>query len=251
MKNKKTAMIDITALDIKQNNHAKSLITDLSLSINEGEVLAIIGTSGSGKSALINAIMNSLSADFTVKGNILMPPNTRISLVPQSINALNPTTKIGSQLIQFSPRKKWYQRTDKSLVNNALTLAQLPVSVANLYPHQLSGGMAKRALSALAFIQNPDIIIADEPSCGVNDEFAEALFQHYKQLAHKKKKTVIIVSHDIKYVLDIADHILILQGVDNQESLSSIEYTTPKKITQGNSGSYSQALWKALPKNWN
>ncbi|MGR6860932.1 ATP-binding cassette domain-containing protein [Aliivibrio salmonicida] len=251
MKNKKTAMIHITALDIKQKNHSKSLITELSLSINEGEVLAIIGTSGSGKSALIHAIMNSLSPDFTVTGDILMPPKTRIALVPQSINALNPTAKIGSQLVQFGTRKRWYQRSDNTAVNNALTLAQLPISVANLYPHQLSGGMAKRALSALAFIQQPDIIIADEPSCGINDEYVEPLFQHYKKLAHKYQKTVIIVSHDINHVFDIADHILVLQGVDNQTSLSSMEYTTPKKIKQGKSGPYSQALWHALPKNWN
>lgn len=251
MKNKKTAMIDITALDIKQNNHAKSLITNLSLSMNRGEVLAIIGTSGSGKSALINAIMNGLSSDFTVMGDILIHPKTCIALVPQSINALNPTAKIGSQLVQFGPKKKWYQRRNKTAVHHALALAQLPISVANLYPYQLSGGMAKRVLSALAFIQDPDIVIADEPSCGVNDEYAEVLFQHYKQLAHKEKKAVIIVSHDIKYVLDIADHILVLQGIDNQKSLSSIEYTTPKKIKQGNSGPYSQALWQALPKNWN
>lgn len=248
---KRVAMIKIMSLTIKQKRHPTPLFSDLSLSIHGGEVLAIIGASGSGKSALINAIMNSISPDFTVTGDITINPTTRLALVPQSTNALNPTAKIGTQLAQFSPNKKWYQRKNQSDINNALSLAQLPSSVAQLYPYQLSGGMAKRALSALAFIQQPDVIIADEPGCGINDEFLEPLFQHYKYLAHQQKKGVIIVSHDIKHVLDIADKIVVLQNKDSKDNEYSIEYTTPEKIKQGKSDAYSQALWNALPTNWN
>lgn len=242
-------MIKIIALDIKQKGHSISLLTNLSLSIDKGEVLAIIGASGSGKSVLINTIMNALSSDFSVTGEIHVDPTVRIALVPQHIDALNPTAKIGSQLAQFDPTKKWYQRKNTAAIHKALTFAQLPLSVANLYPYQLSGGMAKRVLSALAFIQNPDVIIADEPSCGINDEYVEPLFQHYQHLAHNEKKGVIIISHDLRHVIDIADRILVLNNNDENQR-SSIEHTTSKDIREGRSQPYSQALWKALPNHW-
>lgn len=244
-------MIQIMSLTIKQNCHSAPLFSNLSLSINKREVLAIIGASGCGKSALINVIMNSIPPDFTVTGEIIIQPTARLALVPQSINALNPTAKIGTQLAQFEPKRKWYQRKNNTAIHNALILAQLPLSVAKLYPYQLSGGMAKRALSALAFIQQPDVIIADEPGCGINEEYLEPLFQHYKYLAHKENKVVIIVSHDIKHILDIADKIIVFKNTDDGDHISSIEYTTPEKIKQGNSNAYSQALWHALPKHWN
>ncbi|MDD9178635.1 MULTISPECIES: ATP-binding cassette domain-containing protein [Aliivibrio] len=243
-------MIQISALHIKQKDHQIPLLSNLSLSIDKGEVLAIIGASGCGKSVLINTIMNSLSSDFSVTGEINIDPTVQMALVPQYIGALNPTAKIGSQLAQFDPTKKWYQRKNTTAIHKALTFAQLPQSVASLYPYQLSGGMAKRVLSALAFIQNPDVIIADEPSCGINDEYVEPLFQHYQHLAHNEKKGVIIISHDLKHVIDIADRILVLNNNDDGNQLSSIEYTSPKHIKEGKSQPYSQALWKALPSHW-
>ncbi len=244
------SIIKITELDIKQKDDSCLLIDKLSLSINRGEVLAIIGTSGSGKSVLINAMMKSLSADFITEGELHIDPTIKIALIPQSSDALNPTAKIGAQLTQLDPMKKWYQRKNQSTINSALNWAQLPISVANLYPYQLSGGMAKRALSALAFIQNPDVIIADEPSCGLNNEYAQSLFQHYKFLAQRENKSVIIISHDLKHVIDIADRILVLNS-HYENKKPTIEHTTPDAIKQGMSQSYSQALWKALPSYWN
>jgi len=243
--------LQITNLTIKQCSQIKPLILGLSLTIKKGEVLGIIGTSGSGKSVLINSLIDCLPSVFELSGSIKYDEETRISLVPQSVEALNPTTKIGDQLSQFDPHKKWYHSKNKMLINSALSQAQLPPVVADRYPYQLSGGMAKRVMSALAFIQDTDIIIADEPSCGVNDELAQPLFQHYASLAHgPKKKAIIMVSHDLKHVIDIADRILVLQSTANSDSLSIIEHTTPNEIKQGNSQFYSQALWCALPEHW-
>lgn len=240
-----TTQLELRQFSIKLKNVTTPLFSNLSLSLKQGEILAIIGASGSGKSALVRALMQAIPSDFELSGTLSIAPNTRLALVPQSRNALNPTTKIGQQLLPFIPKEKRHHQDDKKKVHDALECAQLPCSVADLYPHQLSGGMAKRVLSALAFIQQPDILIADEPSCGVNDEYSEPLFRYYQTLAHTEKKTVIIVSHDLSHVIDIADRVMVLN--DHHE----IEHTTPTDIMNGNSHAYSQALWQALPKNWN
>ncbi|MUK63788.1 ATP-binding cassette domain-containing protein [Aliivibrio fischeri] len=251
MKNQSSIMLELKDIEIRLKTKTTPLFSKLSLSLKQGEILGIIGSSGSGKSTLINAIMHALPSGFELSGKINITPGTRLALAAQSRNALNPTTKIGRQLSQFIPKKSWFTRNNKEKVHNALAHAQLPYSVAELYPHQLSGGMAKRVLSALAFIQQPDILIADEPSCGINDEYSAPLFQHYQHLAHKDGKTVIIVSHDLSHIIDIADHILVLKNNNNDENTASIEHTTPSHIINGESDAYSQALWHALPKNWN
>ncbi|MUK93803.1 ATP-binding cassette domain-containing protein [Aliivibrio fischeri] len=250
MKDKNSIVLELKALEIRLTADTTPLFSNLSLSLKQGEILGIIGASGSGKSSLINAIMQALSDDFTLSGEIQIAQGARLALAAQSRNALNPTTKIGQQLSQFIPKNSWLTRKNKDKVREALAHAQLPFSVAELYPYQLSGGMAKRVLSALAFIQQPDILIADEPSCGINDEYSEPLFGHYQHLAHTDGKTVIIVSHDLSHVINIADHILVLDS-SRDGVVPSSEYTTPTHIINGDSNAYSQALWHALPKNWN
>lgn len=244
-------MLELKGIEIRLKTKTLPLFSKLSLSLKQGEILGIIGSSGSGKSTLINAIMHALPSEFELSGKINIASGTRLALAAQSRNALNPTTKIGRQLSQFIPKNSWFTHKNKDKVREALTHAQLPFSVAELYPHQLSGGMAKRVLSALAFIQQPGILIADEPSCGINDEYSAPLFQHYQHLAHKDGKTIIIVSHDLSHIIDIADHILVLKNNNDDEDTASIEHTTPSHIINGESNAYSQALWHALPKNWN
>lgn len=247
MLNDNKKLIHIKSLNVIQANGA-CFLSDLSFSIYSGEVLAIIGHSGCGKSSLLHTIMNALPETLTYSGSITSSSTIRMALIPQRIDVLNPTAKIGAQLTQFDKQKHQEATIKKRRIDTVLSWAQLPPSVADSYPHQLSGGMAKRVLSALAFIQEPDVILADEPSCGVNDDDAISLLKFYKQLAHKKEKAIVIVSHNLKHLVDIADRILVLSPPNG--TTLQYEFTTPEEIRQGKSHPYSQSLWKALPDHW-
>ena len=190
------------------------VISDLHLTVRPGEIVAVAGSSGSGKSLLASAILGILPGNATVKGHLhykgqeLTPAlqeklrGGEIALVPQSVAFLDPLMKVGKQA---DGHKKPYP-TEKR--RNLFKRFSLPEKTEKLYPFQLSGGMARRVLVSTALITDAQLIIADEPTPGMSLEQALEALQMFRELANEGK-AVILITHDIDLAFEFADRVAV------------------------------------------
>ena len=214
----------------------------INLTIQNGETLGILGESGSGKSTLAMAIISMLESNAEISGSIefrgdiyVNSQNTsksiknrdykslneklrnirwkNISMVFQgAMNSFNPVYTIKKQLYDVYKLHTDYSNEEiEKKVLNAIKIAGLDKAVLDSYPHELSGGMKQRAVIALALSLSPDLVIADEPTTGLDViTQAEIINQLKKLKAEKIIKSMIIISHDIGVVSQLADHVAVL-----------------------------------------
>lgn len=221
-------------------------IRNLDLQIHSGEIVAVVGASGSGKSLLANAILGLLPVNSLISGSIRFmgePLTTEklqhirgehLSLVPQSIHALNPLLKTRKQ-VDCKPESK----------TRILQRLQLPAETEGLYPFELSGGMARRVLVASAFASTAKLIIADEPTPGLDPFTLGEMANFFKELAHEGRG-IMFITHDIETALLIADRIAILYAGEIVEIASAKSFTEKGECLRH---PYTKALWAALPQN--
>lgn len=239
--------------DVKRgHSELVTVMDELDFAINEGEIIAVVGASGSGKSLLAHAIMGILpknvvaSGSITYRGELLDEAKLKqyrgkeIALVPQSVSFLNPLMRIGKQLHtnadgadQLRERRGLFERF------------QLGEKVKRLFPFQLSGGMTRKVLIATAAVARTKLIIADEPTPGMHpDDVAEAL-ECFKQLSDGGC-AILFITHDIAAALRIADKVAVFYAGAAVEIALAADF-------QGNGERlrhpYTRALWRALPQN--
>ena len=228
------------------------VISSLNISICAGEILAVVGSSGSGKSLLAHAILGILPENASVTGSIkvngeeLTPSRQatlrgkEIALVPQSVNYLDPLMQVGAQVRTgvkigeaFSTQREVFDRY------------QLAPEVDQLYPFQLSGGMARRILVSTAIVSGAQLVIADEPTPGLDAAVVEETLEYFREMAGKGC-AVMLITHDIETALRIADKVAVFYAGTTVE-------VAPIEDFSGDGESlrhpYSKALWQALPQN--
>ena len=227
------------------------VISDLHLTVRPGEIVAVAGSSGSGKSLLASAILGILPGNATVKGRLrykgqeLTPETqktlrgTEIALVPQSIAFLDPLMKVGKQA--DGHKKPYPSEKRKSLFKRF----SLPENTEKLYPFQLSGGMARRVLVSTALITDAQLIIADEPTPGMSLEQALEALQRFRELANEGKG-VILITHDIDLAFEFADRVAVFYAGTTVETAPVADFKTGADALRH---PYSKALWRALPQN--
>lgn len=227
------------------------VISSLSLKVLPGEILAVAGSSGSGKSLLASAILGILPGNATVSGSLrfdgepLTPERqaklrgTEIALVPQSVAFLDPLMKVGAQVDGHRKprpterRRKLFRRFG------------LPEQTERLYPFQLSGGMARRVLVSTALLTSARLIIADEPTPGMSLEQAEEALAMFRAMADEGKGMVLI-THDIDLAFHIADRIAVFYAGTTVETAPAADFRQgPEALRHP----YSKALWRALPQH--
>ena len=227
------------------------VISDLHLTVRPGEIVAVAGSSGSGKSLLASAILGILPGNAAVKGHLhykgqeLTPQmqeklrGSEIALVPQSVAFLDPLMKVGKQV---DGHKKPYP-TEKR--RGLFKRFALPEKTENLYPFQLSGGMARRVLVSTALITDAQLIIADEPTPGMSLGQALEALQMFRELADEGK-AVILITHDIDLAFEFADRVAVFYAGTTVETAPVADFKTgPNALRHP----YSKALWRALPQN--
>ena len=227
------------------------VISSLSLKVLPGEILAVAGSSGSGKSLLASAILGILPGNATVSGSLrfdgepLTPERqaklrgTEIALVPQSVAFLDPLLKVGAQVDGHRKprpterRRKLFRRFG------------LPEQTERLYPFQLSGGMARRVLVSTALLTSARLIIADEPTPGMSLEQAEEALAMFRAMADEGKG-VVLITHDIDLAFHIADRIAVFYAGTTVETAPAADFRQgPEALRHP----YSKALWRALPQH--
>ncbi|WP_424769192.1 oligopeptide/dipeptide ABC transporter ATP-binding protein [Paenibacillus sp. sgz302251] len=227
-------------------------VEELDLSINEGEIVAVVGASGSGKSLLAHAIMGILPANVVMTGDIqyngkpldeaelLAYRGKDIALVPQSVSFLDPLIRVGAQLGSSSDTK--LQHAER---RGLLKRFRLEKTVERLFPFQLSGGMARKVLVSTAALGRARLIIADEPTPGMHSSDVEDALQLFKELA-AGGCAVLFITHDIEAAIRIADKVAVLYAGEAVEIAPASDFSGSGEQLRH---PYSQALWRALPQN--
>lgn len=189
-------------------------IKDLSLSVKRGEITVVVGSSGSGKSLVAHAVMGILPENSKVGGTIRYdgrPMNEEtwksirkgeIVLIPQSIDYLDPLMPIGKQIGSLVR-----EGDPKQAVADILKKYDLPPETDGKYPFELSGGMARRVLIACGVVQKPRLIIADEPTPGLDEDLVEETINHLLKLK-ADGVSILIITHDLQVATRLADTII-------------------------------------------
>ncbi|MGO4730968.1 oligopeptide/dipeptide ABC transporter ATP-binding protein [Paenibacillus sp. 2KB_22] len=238
------------------------VIQNLDLSINEGEIVAVVGASGSGKSVLGQAIMGILPTNAKLEGRMsyngepltlerqLHLRGDELVLIPQSVSYLDPLMKVGRQVqpvTRDSGRKRRFKtqshvkKTEQELTERY----QLPQGTGGKYPFELSGGMARRVLMATATSGQPKLIIADEPTPGIHPEVLDETMRQFRELANQGVG-ILWITHDVTTALTAADRIAVFYAGANVETAQVDDFTGNGERLRH---PYTKALWNALPQN--
>ena len=234
-------------------------VDHISFSINEKESLGIAGESACGKSSLGTAILRTMQAPGKViEGSIILNGTDiarlsdsdfnkkirwkKIAMVFQgAMNSLDPVYTIGNQMTEIMEQHHFRGNTAEK-ISESLKQVGLDQSITKRYPHELSGGMKQRVIIAMALLLEPDVVIADEPTTALDVLVQAQIINLLKRLKKEKGMTVILITHDMAIISEIADKIGIMYAGQLVEFGSAVEiYRNPKHP-------YSHALIAAIPK---
>jgi peptide/nickel transport system ATP-binding protein len=208
---------------------AKAL-DNISFTLERGKVLGIVGESGSGKSVTAFSLMNLIDKPGRIAGGEIVfngedlrqasakrwsqLRGDRIAMVFQDpMMSLNPVIRVGAQLGEtIAIHKKLGKSAIEQQVCAALKRVGIPAPLERMraYPHELSGGMRQRVAIANAIINNPDLIIADEPTTALDVTIQAQILYEMKQLARESGTALIWITHDISVVKDLADDLCVM-----------------------------------------
>lgn len=257
---KKEPILCVKNLGISFSQYTKGLrkkelkvITDLDIDLYEGEILAIVGSSGSGKSLLAHAMLGILPHNSKLEGKIIYKGKEitqkekedlrgkEIAFIPQSVNFLDPLMKVSSQ-VQISIKDK---NNKKSIQRSIFKKYRLDENVDNLYPFEISGGMSRKVLLSTALTSSSKIIIADEPTPGLDEKSLMEVLKDFRDLADSGC-AVLIITHDIEAALKIADRVSVFYAGTTLEVASVKDFKNSGKNLRH---PYTKALYNALPQN--
>jgi len=251
------ANLSITFTQYDQGLHRKQLtvISDLDLTVQAGELVAIVGASGSGKSLLAHALLGILPENAQLTGMMqfqgapLTPERCRalrgkaIALIPQSVAYLDPLMTVGQQVQRVGRLNGLSTAAARTAVDRTFARYELPTTTRQRYPFQLSGGMARRVLVSTAVVTQSDLVIADEPTPGLHPDVVTETLNHLRELA-QDGRGVILITHDIEAALQVADRVAVFYAG------TTVEIATTQDFATGNlRHPYTQALWRSLPQN--
>ena len=257
---KKEPILSVKDLGISFSQYTKGLrrrelevITNLDIDLYEGEILAVVGSSGSGKSLLAHAILGILPDNATTEGNIIYKGKTltlkdkeklrgrEIVFIPQSVNFLDPLMKVSKQVKISIDNKEKANKRQRDIFNKY----GLDKKVDNLYPFELSGGMARKVLLSTALVSDCKVIIADEPTPGLDEKSLNEALKDFRNIADSGC-AILMITHDIEAALKIADKIAVFYAGTTLEIANVNDFKGDGKNLRH---PYSKALFNALPQN--
>ena len=243
-------LINVSNISISFTQYVKGLnqrelkvITDLTLDIKEGEIVAVLGSSGLPQNA-------NLSGTMMYKGEVLTEElkqklrGDEIALIPQSVNFLDPLMKVSDQVIGecVDEEEEKEKRAKQRAIFEKYNLSE---EVDDMYPFQLSGGMARRVLVSTALLSNPKLVIADEPTPGLDEKSVEETLNHLRQMS-AENVGVLLITHDIDAALKVANRIAIFYSGYVIEIANADDFSGDGENLLH---PYTKSLYKALPHN--
>jgi peptide/nickel transport system ATP-binding protein len=262
------ALLDVRHLSIEfpgsNGSHTLTAVRDLSFTIAPREVFGLVGESGSGKSLTSLALMRLLPPQARAKGEILLGDGgsardllqlsdedmrklrgTRMAMIFQEpMTALNPVMRVGDQIaeaVAVHARVKKKEAWERAI--QAMQEVAIPDAArrARDYPHQLSGGMRQRVMIAMAIVNRPQLLIADEPTTALDVTIQAQILDLLAELREKFGLAMLFISHDLAVVSQVADRV----GVLYLGSL--VELAAKRDIFQAAAHPYTRGLLRAVP----
>lgn len=230
--------------------HWQPLLSEVSLQLAPGEIVALVGGSGEGKSLLLQSALSLLPDNLRMGGTITLDGvplcnegrarlrGHTLCHVPQGVSALNPLLTVERQLGRAA--RLCGQSGSREQLSQQLLRYQLPVQTLAHYPRQLSGGMAKRILACAAALSGARYILADEITAWLDEPLACQLLTQLRELA-REGSGILWVTHDLALAARFADRIALLHQGRVSDSLSC------QQLRAGQGSAMLRAHWQALP----
>ncbi|WP_347253606.1 ATP-binding cassette domain-containing protein [Leminorella grimontii] len=250
-------MLELKNITLLQGKHRwlrkttfEPMLSDINLTLQRGELVALVGGSGEGKSLLLQSLLGLLPDAISAQGRILLDghdvPHERLQelrgrvlgYIPQSVSALNPLIKTGRQIQRAAGLSGDMPCNDE--IVERLKRYRLSPDLLNRYPLSLSGGMAKRVLVSCATLSQSRFILADEITAWLDERHAEVLMGHLKTLC-EEGRGVLWVTHDLHLASRYADRIAVLHQGELKETLCA------RQLRSGGGSPWIQSLWRSLP----
>ena len=257
-------LLEIVGLDVSfPSQHGTTYaVRDVSINLKPGEVLGVVGESGAGKSTLGNAVINLLEPPGKItNGKVLFQGENisglddkemrdirgqKIGMIFQDpLTSLNPLMTIGAQLLETIT--KTTKLAGNAAFEKAIELLEAvgieqPAARFTAYPHEFSGGMRQRVVIALALAGDPDLIIADEPTTALDVSIQEQILELLRVLCRERQLGVIIITHDIGVIANIADRVAVMYDG------SVVETGEVRQILMAPKHEYTKSLIAAVPR---
>lgn len=218
----KNLVVEYTSLKNQKENSLVA-VNDVSLEIKSGEIYALAGESGCGKSTIaksITKLVKPKSGDILFEGKSILSHNSSekreypqlVQMVFQNpYSSLNPKIKIGDTLREPLDINTSYSKSRKNaIIKDVLNDVGLQTGALELYPHEFSGGQRQRIAIARALILNPKLIIADEPISALDASIQAQIINLLKNLKEQRDLTILFISHDLNVIRYIADRVGIM-----------------------------------------
>jgi oligopeptide/dipeptide ABC transporter ATP-binding protein len=269
------ALLDVRNLTVKfpaqgdrQASAQPSLIAvrDLSFSIAQGEVLGLVGESGSGKSVTSLALMRLLPPQAQPSGEIVFANNngagrnllqlsveemrelrgSKLAMIFQEpMTALNPVMRVGDQIAEAVVAHAGHTNKKEAWTRAVAAMNEVAIPDADRrardYPHQLSGGMRQRVMIAMAIVNRPQLLIADEPTTALDVTIQAQILELLANLRAKFGLTMLFISHDLAVVSQVADRVAVMYAG------SLVELSSKHDIFHDPAHPYTRGLLKAVP----
>lgn len=250
------SMYETSSKGFLSSDHVDAqVVRDLSLHVDCGELVAIVGASGSGKTLLADSIFGMFDHNETARGEILFDGSPmdaaglaelrgrEIALVPQSVANLDPLMKVGAQVRGVCHGKaQKEQRAERQ--HGLFQKYGLGMEVEKMYPHELSGGMARRVLLCCALMESPKLIVADEPTPGLDKSLAMQAMDDLRSFANDGG-AVLLITHDIELALSSADRILVFRAGTIVEEATPAQFADPNLLKDD----FTKSIWSAMPEH--
>jgi len=258
----KTSLLQVEHLNVNFSTQTGEVaaVRDLSFSIPESGTLGLVGESGSGKSATALAIMRLLPPQARVKGKLTFAGQELLSLPEEEVRrirgasismifqepmtALNPVMRVGDQVAEAVLA---HQRVNRGEVWQRMVEALREVAIpdpeqrARDYPHQLSGGQRQRVMIAMALINHPQLLIADEPTTALDVTIQAQILELLRSLRDKYRLAMLFISHDLGVVAQVADQVAVMYGGE------IVEMGAVQRIFSSPAHAYTRGLIGAIP----
>ncbi len=236
-------------------------VDGVSFTLDRGETLGIAGESGCGKSTLAWSILRLVPPPGRIVGGSIKIDGMditkmseaelrrkvrwrKVSMIFQgAMNAFNPVLKVGDQVIE--PLLLHTDMTREEAWAKAEEMVQhvgLPPEILERYPHELSGGQKQRLVIAMAILLEPDIVIADEPTTALDVVIQAQILNLMKRLYREKKMSIILITHDLSVIAELAEKTAIMYAG------KIVEYGPSDAVFENPLHPYTQALLKAVPR---
>ena len=233
-------LLEVHDLAVEFHNSRGSVraVDGLSLEVRAGETVAILGESGSGKSVTSLAILGLLGSGGSISagsirfrgtditelspGRMRALRGTGISMIFQDpLSALNPVMKVGEQISEGAKSvRKLSRKQARVHAIELMKLVRIPDAERRVdqYPHQFSGGMRQRVVIAMALALDPDLVIADEPTTALDVTVQKQIIALLKDIQQKRRMGLVLISHDLGVVADVAQRVVVMYGGRVMES---------------------------------